>query len=71
MGVPVMVPVARSDDEPGGQPGGRPGEAGPGLGVGGGAGSGVMALPVVLDLLPGLATDTAPMTVQVKLAEPA
>ncbi len=32
--------------------------------------SGVMALPVVLDLLPGLATDTAPVIDQVKLAEP-
>ena len=32
--------------------------------------SGVMAMPVVLDLLPGLATDTAPAIDQVKLAEP-
>ena len=29
-----------------------------------------MALPAVLDLLPGLATDTAPVIDQVKLAEP-
>ena len=29
-----------------------------------------MALPAVLDLLPGLVTDTATLTVQVKLAEP-
>ena len=30
----------------------------------------VMALPAALDLLPGLATDTAPVIDQVKLAEP-
>ena len=30
----------------------------------------VMALPAALDWAPGLVTDTAPATVQVKLAEP-
>ena len=70
MGVPVMAPVGAIESQPGGQAGGRPGEAGPGLGVGGGAVSVVMALPAALDLLPGLATDTAPVIDQVKLAEP-
>ena len=69
VGVPVMAPVA-ADRQPRGQAGGRPGEGGPGWVSVACWPAVVMALPAALDLLPGLATDTAPVIVQVKLAEP-
>jgi hypothetical protein len=69
LGVPVMVP-AELIDSPAGSPAPAQVRLAPAWVSWATRARAVMAVPLALDWSPGLVTATAPMMVQVKLAEP-
>ncbi len=70
VGVPVMVPVAELTDRPAGRPLADQVKLAPAWVSVALLARAVMAVPETLARVPGLATDTGPVTVQVNTAAP-